>query len=208
MAYRDDPEPLKAAEAALTRELRTLEKREGVLRAALDETRQQLRHKSLPLLTDVRVASPCSADWNKMVGDDRVRFCGKCEKKVFNLSAMSAAEAEGLLEEHGASLCARFYRRKDGTVMTTDCAVGVRRKRVGFAAAAALLAGVPLGLGLGVGRTTMGSIEPPSQPDPQVGQIMMGEVSVVDDTAKAPPAPKPEHARAKPTDSRPRPSAK
>lgn len=33
-------------------------------------------------LHELRVASPCRADWDKMQGDDRMRFCGTCAKNV------------------------------------------------------------------------------------------------------------------------------
>src|SRR5262245_30602687 len=39
-------------------------------------------------LARLRIASPCSADWDEMTGDDRVRFCGRCRKNVYNLSEM------------------------------------------------------------------------------------------------------------------------
>jgi hypothetical protein len=58
-----------------------------------------------------------------------VRFCGHCEKNVFNLSAMSRDEAEALIIASGSKLCVRIYRRPDGTALTQDCPVGVRRKR-------------------------------------------------------------------------------
>jgi len=88
-------------------------------------------HRALPLLDNVQVATPCEASWDSMRGNGRVRFCTRCSKKVFNLSAMSRADAEVLLRQHvGAGLCVRFYRRLDGTVMTTDCPVGVRARRV------------------------------------------------------------------------------
>ncbi len=45
-------------------------------------------------LRNVKVASPCSADWDRMIGDERARFCGQCELNVYNLSAMSTLEAE------------------------------------------------------------------------------------------------------------------
>src|SRR5262245_22234393 len=77
----------------------------------------------------LRVASPCSADWNAMQGDARVRFCGQCEKNVYNLSAMTHAQAEDLIREKEGGLCVRFYQRADGTVLTADCPVGKRRRR-------------------------------------------------------------------------------
>jgi hypothetical protein len=64
-----------------------------------------------------------------MVGDDRVRFCGQCEKNVYNLSAMPRDEAEALLAAREGKMCVRLYKREDGTVMTSDCPVGVKRRR-------------------------------------------------------------------------------
>lgn len=82
-------------------------------------------------IENIRVASPCTASWNKMEGDDRVRFCGSCQKSVYNLSAMNRLEAEQLVAEKEGRLCVRYYQRHDGTVLTSDCPVGllaVRRK--------------------------------------------------------------------------------
>ena len=80
------------------------------------------------LLSDVRIASPCPASWDKMTGDDRKRFCGQCKLHVYNLSAMAAPEAEALLQKSEGRLCVRLYRRRDGTVLTRDCPVGFRRR--------------------------------------------------------------------------------
>src|SRR5215475_6600092 len=83
-------------------------------------------------LEGIRVASPCSADWNLMKGDDQVRFCSQCEKHVYNFSAMPQREIEALLSGH-EKVCGRFYRRADGTMLTSDCPVGLKAKiaRVG-----------------------------------------------------------------------------
>jgi Carboxypeptidase regulatory-like domain len=61
-----------------------------------------------------------------MAGDDRVRYCGQCRLNVYNLSAMSAKEAENLVASREGRLCVRFYQRRDGTVLTKDCPVGLR----------------------------------------------------------------------------------
>jgi hypothetical protein len=95
------------------------------------------------MLDQIKIASPCSADWEQMEGDDRVRFCGECQKNVFNLSAMTRRDAEALLLEKNGNLCARLYRRNNGTVLTEDCSVGLRlkavhlRRRIGWAIAGA-----------------------------------------------------------------------
>ena len=83
---------------------------------------------ALELLSQTQVASPCSADWNEMVGDEFTRFCGQCEKNVYNLSMLTTEAAINLIREKEGNLCGRFYRRADGTMLTADCPVGVHHK--------------------------------------------------------------------------------
>ena len=75
-------------------------------------------------LNNVKIASPCSQDWNAMIGDNRKRYCGECKLNVFNLSGMSKTEAENLIMNAEGRLCVRFYKRADGSVITEDCPVG------------------------------------------------------------------------------------
>ena len=80
----------------------------------------------IPLLSNVKVAAPCSASWQSMeaIDGDRVPFCGECKKNVYNLSPMTQTQAEGLLREHEGHLCVRYYQRTDGTILTQNCPVG------------------------------------------------------------------------------------
>ena len=101
---------------------------------------------SLPLLSQIQIASPCPAKWDEMTGDAVTRLCAQCEHDVHNLSAMTSDEAESFLRARvGAErTCVRIFRRTDGTILTQDCPVGIAlwRKRARFAAgraAAALL---------------------------------------------------------------------
>jgi hypothetical protein len=80
-------------------------------------------------LHDLRVAAPCSAAWEQMEGDERVRFCDHCALHVYNLSTMTAQEAERLVVQKEGRLCVRFYQREDGTVMTQDCPRGLAAVR-------------------------------------------------------------------------------
>jgi hypothetical protein len=66
--------------------------------------------KTLPILDnldDLRVATPCHADWDQM-------------------TPVSASDGSRALERHEGQCCVRFYQRADGTVLTEDCPVGVR----------------------------------------------------------------------------------
>ncbi|MFT3743174.1 MAG: hypothetical protein QM785_02665 [Pyrinomonadaceae bacterium] len=91
-------------------------------------------------LDNIRVASPCNANWDEMFGDDRKRYCGACSKNVYNLSNMSRLEAENLLINSEGRLCVRYFRRADGTVLTQDCPIGWQaiKKRVSRIATAAV----------------------------------------------------------------------
>lgn len=78
------------------------------------------------VLNNIKIATPCTANWEEMQGNDRVRFCAQCERNVYNLSALSQTEALGLINQTEGRLCVRFYQRQDGTILTTDCPVGVK----------------------------------------------------------------------------------
>ncbi len=75
-------------------------------------------------LNNIKIASPCSADWNEMFGNDRKRFCGDCNLNVFNLSGMTKYDAENLLMNSEGRVCVRYFQRADGTILTADCPVG------------------------------------------------------------------------------------
>lgn len=92
-------------------------------------------------LDDVRVASPCKASWDNMIGTDQVRFCRHCQKNVYNLSALSREAAEELVMRKEGRMCVRFYRRADGTMLTDDCPVGLRAIRWAAGRSWAILGG-------------------------------------------------------------------
>jgi hypothetical protein len=83
-------------------------------------------------LEELEVASPCHESWEAMTGDERSRFCSKCKLSVFNLSSMTRLEAETFVRSRQPSdeTCIRFYRRFDGTVITRDCPVALRKRRL------------------------------------------------------------------------------
>jgi hypothetical protein len=85
--------------------------------------------RRLPILDDARIASPCDKSWQVMSGDDRTRFCDSCEKHVYNLIGMSDDAVEALISEKEGHLCVRLYQRADGTLLTSDCPVGLRAVR-------------------------------------------------------------------------------
>jgi hypothetical protein len=84
------------------------------------------------LLNRTIIAAPCDMDWDSMTGDDRIRFCGQCKLNVYSVASMSTKEAAKLIRETEGRLCLKLYRRPDGTILTDDCPVGLRRIRDRF----------------------------------------------------------------------------
>jgi hypothetical protein len=104
------------------------------------------------LLDLIVIDIPCTASWDEMTGDNRSRFCSQCQLQVYDISEMTRREAETLIAKHeGQRLCARFYRRPDGTVMTRDCFSVRRAARRAATRTVTLVASLVLGI---VGWTT------------------------------------------------------
>lgn len=145
MTYRNDIDALSARHDALAAELEAKTRELDSTSRLLDEMKAKAK---LPVLPNIRVASPCTADWKEMtpvdVDTERVRHCGQCDKNVYNLSQMTRDEAEALILAKEGRLCVRYFQRKDGTILLKDCTVGVangRKRKLIAAGAAALLAG-------------------------------------------------------------------
>ncbi|MFY9224005.1 MAG: energy transducer TonB [Blastocatellia bacterium] len=157
-------------------------------------------------LENISVSAPCKADWNKMLGDDQVRFCQECKLNVYNLSGMSGEQAEDVVRAKEGNLCVRFYRRSDGTVLTQNCPVGIKaiKQKVARTATAIISATIAFFTGLGgwynlqpnlelespsseqlfIGTPSPMPIEDKQANEPQ-GEMLMG--AVIADTSVPPP---------------------
>lgn len=141
-------------------------------------------------LNNIKIASPCSADWEAMIGDNRQRYCGQCKLNVYNLSGMSRRAAEDLLVRSEGRVCVRYYKRADGTVLTKDCPVGWQavKKRLSryWTAAFSLVFGLLTGLGLNAFFTSaeavygpeMGAMAPIEYTTPPPQEPLMGKPAI------------------------------
>lgn len=172
MSYRSDVDALAARHQSLNEDV-------ARVRRERDETAAKLARLRLPVLDNIRVASPCKESWHDMTGDARVRHCVRCDQNVYNLSDMTREEAEALILAKEGKLCVRYFRRKlDGTILVKkDCPVGAQRRKrwwVGLGVAATLI-GAITGL-LRRGDT----IAPPPPGHEEIAggmEPMMGEVA-------------------------------
>lgn len=78
------------------------------------------------------IASPCTAKWDEMTGDERSRVCAQCDLSVLNASQMTDEEVLQAIMTlaTGKRVCMRIFRRTDGTILTKDCPIGVRKLQV------------------------------------------------------------------------------
>jgi hypothetical protein len=153
-------------------------------------------------LDRLRVASPCPASWDEMAGDARVRHCTLCDLNVYNFAEMTREEVQALLQRSEGRVCARLFRRADGTVLTRDCPTGLRALRMRASRAAAAILAAALSMA-GIGCSTRKLVADGSkvkvtterarvrQPAVLAGVVMCEErplsgaiVRVVDETSK------------------------
>lgn len=71
-------------------------------------------------LDRLAIASPCPESWQVMSGDERSRFCSRCQKHVHDLSALEAREIEALVEATQGRFCARITRDRFGRIVTRE----------------------------------------------------------------------------------------
>jgi hypothetical protein len=147
-------------------------------------------------LDDLRIATPCSADWDQMFSfeDERVRFCSQCNLNVYNLSGMSRQEAEALVTKTEGRLCVRFYRRADGSILTQNCPVGLKKIKRRVAWVAQVVLGMTLSFvsGLGLYILHLGRKHYPllnNRPAFEPHPITMGSVAITPRLRQPPPPP-------------------
>lgn len=132
-----------------------------------------MRH--LPLLSSVRVETPCNENWDTMPGNERVRHCATCNHDVHDLSAMSPTEAEALLANTSGRLCVRI-----DTPSPLIASIGSRAKNL----AAALGAGIALAA---CSPGEEGTRAPQTTPDTSVVELSLAADSGANASADATP---------------------
>lgn len=133
------------------------------------------------LLSTFKIPTPCPMDWDLMRGDDRVRFCQRCKKDVYNLTAMDLDDVTSLLadiRERGQKRCVRVYQRFDGTLTTSACpptVAAVRPWQVTIRAIMVFIAACATLLGLTRWMSAATAHRPPRTPPP-AGTVIGGDM--------------------------------
>ena len=90
----------------------------------------------------IQIPSPCSADWDSMIGNERLRFCSNCNRNVHNLLEMTPKEIIRLIINSDGRLCARYYQGADSNIQSatpTLHQIGRRASRIAAGAFSAVL---------------------------------------------------------------------
>ena len=54
------------------------------------------------------ITSPCTEDWDAMLGNDRIRFCSHCQRSVHDLSQLNRKQIRRLILKSNGRLCVRY----------------------------------------------------------------------------------------------------
>lgn len=121
------------------------------------------------LMRRAEIAEPCTASWEGMTGDDKIRMCAQCNLNVYNAEAMTDEEVmlKIMSLATGNRVCMRIYRRADGTFLTKNCPVGLRKLQEKTRRIAGWLAG-GLAMLMSSGAGAKNSCGSDGAPDPNV----------------------------------------
>jgi hypothetical protein len=66
-----------------------------------------------------KIEKPCPANWDEMKGDEKRRFCERCQLHVHNLSAMTAKEQREVVGTTTGRVCVSYTAKKNATPVPT-----------------------------------------------------------------------------------------
>ncbi len=113
------------------------------------------RRSFLSQVTGAPLARPCDVPWNTMSGGEQVRRCDACDREVWNLSAMTAREAEIRLLNAAALPCINYRLDADGQLISRLAPRGLPARKLTLGAAAFVAGAL---LTPGHGTLTVGAI--------------------------------------------------
>lgn len=55
-----------------------------------------------------KITSPCTEDWDAMIGNDQIRFCSHCQLSVYDFSTISRKQIKRLVARSKGRLCVKY----------------------------------------------------------------------------------------------------
>jgi hypothetical protein len=139
----------------------------------------------MKFLRQIRVEKPCREDWTGMTGDEKSRFCDKCQHSVNDLTAMTPEEAAARVIETQGRMCVRYLPDETGAPIYKGTPAWQKLVAAGIISVAGLSGcQEPLqGEAIGTPTSTTHSTSGFTEPERTIGKIavpeepMMGEIS-------------------------------
>jgi hypothetical protein len=142
--------------------------------------------RKLPLIDRLRVGTACDVGWDNMDDLGRDRHCARCDLVVHDVSAMTRAEVEALLDERvrGQRVCLhRVVRESDGAVLVADGYIERTRRAPPSRMVAAAVA-------TATAMTACSPASPPQAPQAEIAVApMTAPASPIETTTPAPETP-------------------
>jgi hypothetical protein len=66
------------------------------------------------------IPKPCHEDWSQMTLFESGKFCGQCQKQVYDFSALSDAELIRFFKKRSAPVCGRLHQYQLQRVMVKN----------------------------------------------------------------------------------------
>src|SRR5690349_20507743 len=87
-------------------------------------------------IQQLRIASPCSVDWDSMIGNDRVRFCEHCRLSVHHVDSLSRKQLRRLIARSHGRVCVNYTRSNVQTELAFPILHKIGRRTSALAAGA------------------------------------------------------------------------
>ena len=87
-------------------------------------------------IQQLRIASPCSVEWDSMIGNDRVRFCEHCQLSVHHVDSLSRKQLRRLIARSRGRVCVNYTRPPGQTELSFPILHKIGRRTSALAAGA------------------------------------------------------------------------
>jgi hypothetical protein len=83
-----------------------------------------------------QITSPCTQDWDSMVGNDQIRFCTHCQRSVHDFSTMNRKQIKRLVAKSKGQLCVRYSTVNPRPIITPPVLYKIGKRTSKIAAGA------------------------------------------------------------------------
>lgn len=67
-----------------------------------------LFYKKIKIMSKFTIPKPCHENWDKMLPEEKGKFCASCQKSVHDFTQSSSQEIKNIFEKENGNICGRF----------------------------------------------------------------------------------------------------